>query len=164
MWPWGVRVQESGQDTLLPGKQAEIPGTSDSLSRSMKMLELASSPSLPAIKATQSALENLDLDPISNWLSTCDHELEHAACRATPIVWQQLPGVSLKMIDVKGKCIVEAPEPCSFVALTYVWGNTIQPRLTKQTEPVLMHKGGARQDLAVPAYDNTRRDLALSES
>jgi hypothetical protein len=67
----------------------------------MKMLELASSPSLPAIKAMQSALENLDLDPISNWLSTCDHELEHAACRATPIVWQQLPGVSLKMIDVK---------------------------------------------------------------
>jgi hypothetical protein len=108
----------------------------------MKMLGLASSPSLPTIKATQSTLENLDLYPISNWLATCDHELEHAVCRATPVVWQLLPGVSLKVIDVERKFIVEAPELYSFVALTYVWGKTIQPRLTEETEPVLMQEGG----------------------
>jgi hypothetical protein len=159
MCPWGEGVQEGSQDTLLLGKQTESPKTADSLSRSMKMFELASLLSLPTTKATQSTLDNLDLNPISNWLATCDLELEHAACRATPIVWQQLPGVSLKVIDVERKCVVEALEPCSFVALTYVWGNTIQPRFTEQTEPVLMQEGGL--DRVWPYLPTTIRDAIL---
>jgi hypothetical protein len=159
MCPWGEGVQEGSQDTLLLGKQTESPKTADSLSRSMKMFELASLLSLPTTKATQSTLDNLDLNPISNWLATCDLELEHAACRATPIVWQQLPGISLKVIDVERKCIVEALEPCSFVALTYVWGNTIQPRFTEQTEPVLMQEGGL--DRVWPYLPTTIRDAIL---
>ncbi|KAL5375893.1 hypothetical protein DPSP01_010888 [Paraphaeosphaeria sporulosa] len=159
MCPWGEEFEERRPGIVLSGRQTDSSATADPLSRSIKGLELASPPLLPTTKATRSTLKDLDLDPISNWLATCDHDSEHAACRAKPIVWQQLPGVSLKMIDVERKCIVEAPEPCSFVALTYVWGNTNQPKLTAQTAPVLMQEGGL--DTIWPDIPTTIRDAIL---
>lgn len=68
----------------------------------------------------------------------------HVACRATPITWLQLPGTSLKVIDVERSCIVEAREYYSFVVLTCVWGNTKQARFATQTAALLMQEEGLR--------------------
>lgn len=154
--PWG---EEDSPDTIAPKEPIDSSRTVKTLSQDVKALELVSLSPVFTDKVTRSTAEQLDLDPLRTWLTTCDRDPEHAACRATPITWLELPGVSLKVIDVERSCIVDAPEHCSFIALTYVWGNTKQPRLTTQTAPLLMHEGGL--DTIWPDLPMTIRDAIL---
>lgn len=80
--------------------------------------------------------------PIRNWLAQCSQNPDHDQCNAPALEWRKIPGVGFKVIDIAKECIVEAPDSCSFIALTYVWGGVDQPRLTADTTPILMQEGG----------------------
>ncbi|KAH8891766.1 HET-domain-containing protein, partial [Thozetella sp. PMI_491] len=93
----------------------------------------------------RSTVANVDFTHIKHWLAQCEDDVEcHQKCKASPIKWRNLPGIRFKVIDVQGRRIVNAPDDCSFVALTYVWGGVNQPKLTENTAPLLMRDGGLR--------------------
>lgn len=106
----------------------------------------------------------LELDPketenISTWLSRCDTDPEHKACKPLSFTWSTLPGVDFRLIDVKRRCIVQAPLTPAFAALSYVWGGVKQPTLTFATEIALAQEGGL--DLTASGLPNTIDDAIV---
>lgn len=83
-----------------------------------------------------------DFNPIQQWLSQCEEDVDHDKCKHSKIRWRSFPGVMFRLIDVSQRCIVEATDDCSFIVLTYVWGGANQLKLTKDTMSLLMRKGG----------------------
>ncbi|KAF2240970.1 HET-domain-containing protein [Trematosphaeria pertusa] len=71
------------------------------------------------------SLQWIDLDLPKLWKSTCD-SLHADLCKGFPheVLSRIRP---TWLVDVKRKCVISAPENCSYVALSYVWGN--QPTL-----------------------------------
>jgi hypothetical protein len=128
-----LNENEGPPTTATPNPIAEI---TDILKRS----QLDSSSS--QLEPTKSTVSGVDFSHIGRWLSWCEEDVSHAECKASPIQWQNLPGTQFKVIDIHRRCIVKAPEGCSFIALTYVWGGVDQPRLNAATAPFLMHDGG----------------------
>ncbi|EXJ75623.1 uncharacterized protein A1O5_00130 [Cladophialophora psammophila CBS 110553] len=119
-------------------------------------LDSSLSPQLETIKFTVSGV---DFTHISRWLSFCEDDRNHTECKASQIQWQNLPGTRFKVIDTHRRCIVEAPEGCSYIALTYVWGGVDQAELNASTAPLLMRDGGL--DLAWPKLPTTIRDATV---
>jgi hypothetical protein len=76
---------------------------------------------------------------------------------ANPVA--ELPGTQFKVIDIHRRCIVKAPEGCSFITLTYVWGGVDQPRLSAATAPLLMRDGGL--DVVWSKIPTTIRDAIV---
>lgn len=85
---------------------------------------------------------------VREWLSVCDtqHHLE-APSITQPIARGDLPR-GFMVIDVKAGCIIDAPPDCSYIALSYVWGNVREGELSA-TMAVM-------QDLRLPG--SLRRD------
>jgi hypothetical protein len=69
---------------------------------------------LPTQNVTQSTLVHAEL--IETWLEECKNE--HEQCAPTQNI--SLPG--LRVIDCINQRVTTAPTPCSYVALSYVWG------------------------------------------
>ncbi|KAB8068015.1 hypothetical protein BDV29DRAFT_185261 [Aspergillus leporis] len=46
-------------------------------------------------------------------------------CDPSSVQWRDYPGVNFRVIDLKRRCIVCAPNTCSFIALSYVWGGVV---------------------------------------
>lgn len=87
---------------------------------------------------------------IQRWLRFCQTHHEHLPRSCSPLVFQRLPDKAastglhvLRMIDVHAMRIIEAPDACQYVALSYVWGKTSNERLVLTTENLeyLMTKG-----------------------
>ncbi|KAL5388906.1 hypothetical protein DPSP01_002612 [Paraphaeosphaeria sporulosa] len=137
--PWGITRQARHHLTGKADRLIHDGGTAQPVNQSARACIAAT-----AVDEKSCAIhgEIAGLDRARKWLATCDQDLEHVACRAAPITWLQLPGVSLKVIDVERACIVEAPKHCFFMALTYVWGKINHPKLTSKTAAVLMQEGG----------------------
>jgi hypothetical protein len=74
------------------------------------------------------------IELLKSWIHTCQ-DLHREACAspswAKGIKWPQ----TLRLIDVERNCIVDVGEKTSYVALSYVWGNTPenQTRASKST-------------------------------
>jgi hypothetical protein len=64
--------------------------------------------------------EFVQTDVIKQWLQKCGDI--HTHC--TPTEYIILPG--LKVIDCNRICVIPAPASCSYVALSYVWGEAAQ--------------------------------------
>ncbi|OAG05465.1 uncharacterized protein CC84DRAFT_1216813 [Paraphaeosphaeria sporulosa] len=137
--PWGITRQARYHLTGKADRLIHDGGTAQPVNQSARACVAAT-----AVDEKSCAIhgEIAGLDRAQKWLATCDQDLEHVACGAAPITWLQLPGVSLKVIDVERACIVEAPKHCFFMALTYVWGKINHPKLTSKTAAVLMQEGG----------------------
>jgi hypothetical protein len=83
--------------------------------------------------------EIVDTDLLRSWLERCS--LWHSdECKRDRWAGKRLPS-SLRLIDVKQKCIVKAPKDKSpeYVALSYVWGTDEMKRETGM-EPVLLQR------------------------
>lgn len=89
-------------------------------------------------------LVEMDFDELHQWLSRCDEDPTHNNCKPSQIQWQDLPGVRFKVVDMKKCCVINAPKSLSFVALSYVWGEVDQSKLTTDTAPFLMEDGGLK--------------------
>ena len=73
------------------------------------------------------------------WLSCC---VESHGDECNPKVRKEQPGFKLRVIDVYRRCVVEASESCSFVALSYVWGISTQLCLVEEQYKRLEKAGG----------------------
>ncbi|KAF2464175.1 HET-domain-containing protein [Lindgomyces ingoldianus] len=70
----------------------------------------------------------LDFELIRRWLQHC--EKNHATCHGNNNDLLVKPTETFIVIDVKQECIVHAPDNCRYIALSYVWGDTIQLTLS----------------------------------
>lgn len=78
----------------------------------------------------KSTVSGVDFSCIRNWLSRCEGDVNHNECKASKLLWKNLPGIRFKVIDVYRRCIVDAPSDCSYIVLSYVWGGVTQFKLT----------------------------------
>ncbi|KAH8811262.1 heterokaryon incompatibility protein-domain-containing protein [Xylogone sp. PMI_703] len=115
-------------------------GCSSVIDISLDNLQL--SPPLSSPLESTTTISGVDFSFICQWLSQCEEDPDHIECKAAPNKWPDLPGAKFKLIDIQRRCIVDAPENVSFVALSYVWGGVEQPRLCKATMPLFMHDKG----------------------
>ncbi|KAG0564357.1 hypothetical protein KC19_8G104000 [Ceratodon purpureus] len=64
----------------------------------------------------------IDVRLLRQWLGQC--ETLHGATCALPSWWNAIDNQpsGLRMIDVRRRCIVDAPDHCRYFALSYMWG------------------------------------------
>ena len=105
-------------------KQSLEKATPNGVITIIKALETFGLTSFPMAMspATEVTVSQVDFGHMRQWLSRCEADIVHAECVAAPVKWQYLPGTRFKVVDLHRGCVVEAPENCSFVALSYVWG------------------------------------------
>ncbi|KAF2180017.1 hypothetical protein K469DRAFT_292765 [Zopfia rhizophila CBS 207.26] len=65
-------------------------------------------------------------DLICGWLN--DYDSEHGQ-RPSTISMSTRSEFGFRVIHVQNYCVVPAPQPCQYAALSYVWGNVQQPVL-----------------------------------
>ena len=82
---------------------------------------------------------HVDRALMSKWFCSC---VENHGEECTPKIRKQQPGFKLRVIDVYGRCVIEASEGCSYVALSYVWGVSTQLCLVKEQYARLEEAGG----------------------
>ncbi|RDW57108.1 hypothetical protein BP6252_13854 [Coleophoma cylindrospora] len=88
---------------------------------------------------------HIDQKLVRSWLELC--ESQHGNyCTASG--WE-FP-FKLLVIDVKRGCVVEAPQNCRYLALSYVWGSLKQPLLTTKTYSELRTDGGISNNQHIP--------------
>ena len=79
-----------------------------------------------------------DFSLLRAWKDICLNSKDHqASCRISEGDY----GISLRLIDVQRKCVVEDCLNVSYVALTYVWGHGVQPCMTRKTEQAIKQPG-----------------------
>lgn len=64
--------------------------------------------------------DKVDYGKISGWLEFCEKNHTEGCCEAEKVT---LSG--FRLIDCHTLCIVPAPNDCQYIALSYVWGNTL---------------------------------------
>lgn len=72
-------------------------------------------------------------EKIRQWISECDKNHNHMEQKTV------LPR-GFKVVDIKAACVVEAPENCRYIALSYVWGQQ-NPGQEQSHESVLIPDG-----------------------
>ncbi|KAF6236120.1 hypothetical protein HO173_005748 [Letharia columbiana] len=80
-----------------------------------------------------------------SWLSLCTNQHGHD-CTPAPFGFD--PGFALRLIDVKRRCVVDPPPHPRYVALSYVWGNSVQVTLEEKHYLRLRKEGGLSDDYA----------------
>ncbi|PMD13651.1 HET-domain-containing protein [Hyaloscypha hepaticicola] len=78
-------------------------------------------------------LAKADIGLLRNWITCCE---KHHGDACTPIPWNAQLEIDFRVIDVKRRCLVQAPPLCTYLALSYVWGDSKKVKhlkLTKET-------------------------------
>jgi hypothetical protein len=86
----------------------------------------------------------LEVSRVSRWLSTCTSTHSTDCNVEGPVTFEHaFPGLRvLRFIDVERNCLVETQNIYQYVALSYVWGNVPNFRLTKANRRELLVSGG----------------------
>jgi hypothetical protein len=87
--------------------------------------------------------EQFDPERIRRWLNAC--ESSHLLCK--PISYEGMKRFPYRVIDIEFSRVVEAPDNCRYVCLSYVWGMAINVQLTQQTLSRLSSVGGLNEVL-----------------
>ena len=74
-----------------------------------------------------------------SWLSLCTDQ-HGPGC--IPEMFESSPRFTLRLIDVKRRCVIDPPPHPRYVALSYVWGDSIQVTLEEEYAPRLRKEGG----------------------
>lgn len=90
-----------------------------------------------------------DLRLFKFWLDHCESRHGDSCC-SLPLMEHLGRPTGLLLIDVKDSCIVNAPDACPYVALSYVWGKCNSYKLTKADLPSTRQKRGLLRK-ALPA-------------
>ena len=81
----------------------------------------------------------VDQELLSSWLSLCTDQHGHGC---TPTLFESSPRFTLRLIDVKRRCVIDPPPRPRYVALSYVWGISVQVTLEEKYAPRLRTDGG----------------------
>ncbi|CAG7561106.1 unnamed protein product [Fusarium equiseti] len=103
----------------------------------------------------------IDRDLAGSWKSACD--ADHVGlCKAFPN--RALSSIRPAwLVDVKRQCLVEAPEDCSYIALSYVWGSQSTFNTTESDLIHLQSDGSLSGQLAKPIARTIRDAMGLVE-
>jgi hypothetical protein len=94
---------------------------------------------------------------LSEWISTCNLAHAEKCCVKTADFEQSFPGLDVvRFIDVEQASIVELRAVPRYLALSYVWGEVANIRLTTGNRSSLLLPGGIRK--AGPKIPRTVRD------
>jgi hypothetical protein len=89
--------------------------------------------------------KQLDLRRVLDWILECctthGEDCNIAVHRQDSIANNYAGLKLLRLVDVEKQCIIETQKPCRYAALSYVWGNVGNFRLTKANKPGLMELG-----------------------
>ena len=98
--------------------------------------------------ATNSYIDQAHVD---DWIDNCK-ELHGDICAPLKGVKEAFAasvfnrlGSSFRLIDVQSYCIVEAPETCQYVPLSYIWGGVPTIRLLQDNKEELMKAGSLKR-------------------
>lgn len=106
--------------------------------------------------------EQINTELVQKWIYLC--ESHHGKqCAPLPLrtgnAGDGNGNMRFRVIDVVSKCIVDASLGCEYLALSYVWGQTIQVRLLKSNKGSLMAPGGLNS--VYQHLPNTIKDAIL---
>jgi hypothetical protein len=107
-----------------------------------------------------------DVELIKMWIRTCENEHGVAcapASSSTAHSSNRVPFI-LRVIDIKHRCVIEAPRGCRYIALSYTWGtpDVVQLKLTRNSQARLFAVGGL-SDLHTDIPTTIRDAITLCE-
>jgi hypothetical protein len=98
----------------------------------------------------------IDLDIPKQWLLTCEREHGNRcfalASEEGKILTPNGHPLTLRLIDVRAMSIVEAPDSCRYLALSYVWGDAEDGRL-------LLNQSNVRSLMAIGSLQSARASI-----
>lgn len=74
---------------------------------------------VPLASGRRAHQDNAEIKLIRQWLTQC-HRIHGVFCEESGKAARTLPDI--RVIDIQTNLIIEAPNPCRFIALSYVWG------------------------------------------
>ena len=101
----------------------------------------------------------VNLRLLEGWIRTCD-KIHGFACSNSDLRVRITPLRGLRVIDVKSKCLVDAPPQCRYIALSYVWGETNTLRCTRQKLLAMQTHGFFKHQKPPATIDN---DMSVVE-
>ncbi|OAL57157.1 HET-domain-containing protein [Pyrenochaeta sp. DS3sAY3a] len=105
VWPETPRIQQATYKLVIRAVSRILPDQ----------------PHFGQLSSVEASFLNFEL--ISCWLKHC--EKDHVTCHSDEVVVVK-PTTTFLVIDTKYKCITYAPDNCRYIALSYVWGKTVQ--------------------------------------
>jgi hypothetical protein len=108
----------------------------------------------------QSQLIAINFDLVRNWLSYCS-QFHGDQCKkdTLPRDHRENYSTSFRVIDVLRHCVADAEADCSYVALSYVWGQAPMLKLIQSNKSELYHDGALTQERQ--SIPRTIRDAIL---
>ncbi|KAK1834103.1 heterokaryon incompatibility protein-domain-containing protein [Podospora conica] len=94
----------------------------------------------------------LDINRVSSWIDHCTASHECVSSNPPDSFSVHFPGLQvLRFVDVRRHCIIETKEmPSAYVALSYVWGDVPNLRLTSLTRTKLMQPLALEKSTPIP--------------
>ncbi|KAF1992900.1 HET-domain-containing protein, partial [Amniculicola lignicola CBS 123094] len=80
----------------------------------------------------------INLSQVRQWLNMCEPQPED---RCGPSTNQNIP--NFKVVDVQTNRVVSAPEKCTYIALSYIWGSTQPFRIKRDDFHSLQYSAGS---------------------
>lgn len=91
----------------------------------------------------------VNINMIRKWMQTCEKEHGPDCADVWKDVIEQLPQ-DMKIIDVVNMAIVEAPQNCRYMALSYMWGNVSTEYVTLSKNVVERCKKDSLKNVELP--------------
>jgi len=144
--PWAEEVegvQTAGYEDEVLNATPAVVETQESGEEKLRQLQLDTASLSRLSGPVKSTVDQVDYRHPRQWLDRCVADtIGHTECRESATQWNNLLGVTFRVIDVHRRCIVKHPQDCPFLILTYVWGGVDQPKLSKETIPLFSAEGG----------------------
>ena len=80
-------------------------------------------------RRVQSSSVNTEL--LKSWICACVYV--HGD-KCTPAKYETARGFTLRLVDLRRRCVVIAPDDCEYVALSYTWGDSRRTKHLKLTK------------------------------
>ncbi|KAK1513730.1 hypothetical protein CABS01_07136 [Colletotrichum abscissum] len=136
--PWDNETDDSDEDEFereLRKKRLKLPpkkaSKNKNQSRAIRQSRLKLRTGMRSIRASpMSGVSMVRFDAIRDKISHCATSYEHQKCYPDSLRWRNFPGIRFRLIDVRRKCVVDAPNDLPFAVLSYVWGSVDQVKLT----------------------------------
>ena len=128
------RLKSASLAILVWAESPQIPSGSYKIVLRAVSKMLPDQPHFGHISPTKCSL--LDFDQIKHWLRHC--QTRHSSC--SDMTKPSRPTRHFFVIDVHFKRIVEAPEQCRYLALSYVWGSARQYKLSEDNQEMFRRK------------------------
>lgn len=93
---------------------------------------------VPLASGRRVCQDNVDIKIIRRWLTQC-HRVHGVFCEESGKAARTFPHI--RVIDIQTNLIIEAPHPCRFIALSYVWGGNANFALLNRKDLLLDERG-----------------------